>query len=151
VERRRKHHEVAPWFLADVPEGEWQSCDALTQNVDWTTGEPRPCSRSAHVMYGELALCWQHENSVVYHLHGDERSVPVGMAETRFAYGAIEELETWLSAKRVRDAREEEEADEAAAQRARTEAEAETRRAAARAARRSRPRGQRPNHLRSVE
>src|SRR5439155_3943212 len=98
-----------------------------------------------------LALCWQHENSVVYSLHGDERSVPVGMAETRFAYGAIEELETWLSAKRVRDARKAKEAEEAAAELARREAEAETRRAAARAARRSRPRAQRPNHLRSVE
>jgi len=102
-------------------------------------------------MYGELALCWQHENSVVYHLHGDERSVPVGMAETRFAYGAIEELETWLSAKRVRDAREAQEADEAAAELARREAEAEMRRTAARAARRSRRRAQRPNHLRSVD
>jgi hypothetical protein len=151
VDRRRKHHEVAPWFLADVPEGEWRSCDALTQSVDWTTGEQRPCSRSAHVMYGELALCWQHENSVVYHLHGDERSVPVGMAETRFAYGAIEELETWLSAKRVRDAREAKEAEAAAAELARREAEAEMRRTAARAARRSRLRGQRPNHLRSVD
>jgi hypothetical protein len=151
VDRRRKHHEVAPWYLADVPEGEWRSCDALTQNVDWTTGEQRPCSRSAHVMYGELALCWQHESSVVYYLPGDERSVPVGMAETRFAYGALEELETWLSAKRVRDAREAKEAEEAAAELARREAEAETRRAAARAARRSRPRAQRPNHLRSVE
>jgi hypothetical protein len=89
--------------------------------------------------------------SVVYHLHGDERSVPVAMAETRFAYGAIDELETWLSAKRVRDAREAKEAEEAAAELARREAEAETRRAPARAARRSRPRAQRPNHLRSVE
>jgi hypothetical protein len=151
VDRRRKHHEVAPWFLADVPEGEWRSCDALTQSVDWTTGEQRPCSRGAHVMYGVLALCWQHESSVVFHLHGDERSVPVGMAETRFVYGAIEELETWLSAKRVRDAREAKEGEEAAAELARREAEAETRRAAARAARRSRPRAQRPNHLRSVE
>jgi hypothetical protein len=77
-----------------------RTCDALTQSIDWTTGEQRPCSRGAHVMYGELALCWQHENSVVYHLHVDERTVPVGMAETRFAYGAIEELAAWLSAKR---------------------------------------------------
>jgi len=151
VDRRRKHHEVAPWFLADVPEGEWHSCDALTQNVDWATREQRPCSRSAHVMYGELALCWQHDNSVVYYLHGDERSVPVGMGETRFAYGAIEGLETWLSTKRVRDAREAKEAEEAGTELAGREAEAETRRAAARAARHSRPRGQRPNHLRSVE
>lgn len=151
VDRRRKHHEVAPWFLADVPEGEWRSCDALTQNVDWSTGERRPCSRSAHVMYGELALCWQHENSVVYYLHGDERSVPVGMAETRFSYGALEELEAWLSAKRARDAREAKETEEAAAELARREAEAETRRATARTARCSRPRTQRPNHLRSVD
>jgi hypothetical protein len=61
------------------------------------------------------------------------------------------ELETWLSAKRVRDAREAKEAEEAAGELARRETEAETRRAAARAARRSRSRGQRPNHLRSVE
>jgi len=43
------------------------------------------------------------------------------MAETRFGYGAIEELETWLSAKRVRDTREAKAAD-AAAELARREA-----------------------------
>lgn len=102
-------------------------------------------------MYGELALCWQHEDALVYHVHGDERTVPVGMAETRFAYGAIEELESWLRAKRAREAREAEEAADGLAELARREAEAETRRAAARAARRSRTRGHRPNHLRSVE
>ena len=102
-------------------------------------------------MYGELALCWQHENTLVYHLHGDERTVPVGMAETRFAYGAIEELETWLSGKNLRGAREEKAAADAAAEQARREAEEAARRAAARAVRRSRPRGERPNHLRSVE
>jgi hypothetical protein len=45
------------------------------------------------------------------------------MAETRFAYGAIEGLETWLSAKRVRVAREARKV-EAAAERALREAEA---------------------------
>ena len=75
----------------------------------------------------------------------------MGMAETRFAYGAIGELESWLSAKRVREGRDAEEAADALAELARREAEVETRRAAARAARRSRARGQRPNHLRSVE
>ena len=49
------------------------------------------------------------------------------MAETRFAFGAIEELETWLSAKRVRDAREAKEAEDAAAELAPREPEAETR------------------------
>ncbi len=151
MDRTRKHHEVAPWYLADVPEGEWRSCDALTQSEDWTTGEQRPCSRSAHVMYGELALCWQHENSVVYHLHGDERSVPVGMSETRFGYGATEELERWLNAKRVRDAREARMGAAAAAEAVLREAEAEPRGVTNRAARRARPRDQRPNHLRSVE
>jgi hypothetical protein len=150
MDRTRKHHEVAPWYLAEVSEGEWRRCDALTQSVDWTTGEQRPCSRTAHVMYGELALCWQHENSIVYHLHGDERTVPVGMAETRFGYGAIEQLEGWLGAKRIRDAREAEEAASAAAEVARREADAETRRAAAPPKALS-ARDQRPNHLRSVE
>ena len=151
MDNRRKHHEIAPWYLGHVSQGEWRSCDALTQSVDWTTGNQRPCSRSAYVMYGELALCWQHEDVVVYHVHGDERTVPVGMAETRFAYGAIEELEGWLSEKRVREAREAEEAAEALAELEWRESEATTRRAAVRAARRSRTRGQRPNHLRSVE
>jgi hypothetical protein len=151
VDRRRKHHEVAPWYLADVPKGEWRACDALTQNIDWSTGEQRPCSRSAHVMYGELALCWQHENAVVYHLSGDERSVPVGMSETRFAYGATDELQTWLSAKRIREAQEAKEATDAAAEQARREEEAEMRRAAARAVRRARTWEKRPNHLRSVD
>jgi hypothetical protein len=105
VDRTRLHHEVAPWYLGDVPEGEWRSCDGLTQNIDWATGEPAQCSRPAHVMYGELALCWQHERSIVYHLLGDERTVPVGRSETRFSYGAIAELEQWLDAKRAREAR----------------------------------------------
>jgi hypothetical protein len=68
--------------------GEYRSCDALTQSIDWATGESQPCSRPAHVMYGEVALCWQHERSIVYHLRGDERAVPVGMSETGKRPGA---------------------------------------------------------------
>ncbi len=137
----RRHHEVAPWHLGDVPEGEWPSCDALTQNIDWVTGVRKPCSRPAHVMYGELALCWQHERSIVYHLGRDERTVPVGMSETRFS----------LDAKRAREAHAAEAAEREAAQAARREAEERRRRAATRATRRRHPRESRPNHLRSVE
>lgn len=57
-------------------------------------------------MYGELALCWQHEEAIVHYMREDERTVPVGMSESRFQYGAIETLEEWLEAKRARDARE---------------------------------------------
>jgi hypothetical protein len=152
VDPRRKHHELAPWFLGDVPEGEWRTCDALTNNMDWRFGEARPCSRSAHVMYGELSLCWQHEEAIIRHHHADERTVPVGMAETSFQYGAVETLEDWLAAKRVRETREREEEGRAVAEDAAREAEAEGRGAAARAVRRSRRQdGTRPNHLRSVE
>jgi hypothetical protein len=55
VDRTRLHHEVVPWYLGDVPDGEYRSCDELTQNIDWATAESQPCSRPAHVMYGELA------------------------------------------------------------------------------------------------
>jgi hypothetical protein len=151
VDRTRVHHEVAPWYLGDVPEGESRSCDALTQNIDWATGEPQPCSRPAHVMYGELALCWQHERSIVYHVPGDERTVPVGMSETRFSYGAITELDQWLHAMRARKGRAAEAADREAAESAQREAQERLHRAAARAARRRDARESRPNHLRSVE
>jgi hypothetical protein len=136
VDRTRLHHEVVPWYLGDVPDGEYRSCDELTQNIDWATAESQPCSRPAHVMYGELALCWQHERSIVYHLRGDERTVPVGMSETRFSYGAIAELEQWLDAKRAREARAAEAAEREAADAAHREAEERLHRAAARAARR---------------
>jgi hypothetical protein len=151
VDRTRLHHEVAPWYLGDVPEGEWPSCDALTLNIDWATGEPKPCSRPAHVMYGELALCWQHERSIVYHLHGAERTVPAGMSETRFSYGAIAELEQWLDAKRARDTHAAEAVERQAAEAARRAAEERRQRAVTRATRRQHPRESRPNHLHSVE
>jgi hypothetical protein len=152
VDPRRQHHEVAPWFLGDVPAGDWRTCDALTQNMDWRVEEARPCSRNAHVMYGELALCWQHEDAIIRHHHAGERTVPVGMAETSFQYGAIETLQVWLAAKRVRDEREREAEARTAAEDDEREAEVETRRAAERAVGRSRRRGgPRPNHLRSVE
>ena len=134
-----------------MPDGEYRCCDALTQNTDWPTGESQPCSRPAHVMYGELALCWQHERSIVYHLRGDERAVPVGMSETRFSYGAIAELEQWLDAKGAREARAAAAAEREAADAAQREAEERLHPAAARAARRRHPREPRPNHLRSVE
>ena len=151
MDRTRLHHEVATWHLGDVPADEWRSCDAVTQNIDWATGEPRPCSRPAHLMYGELALCWQHERSIVYHLRGDERTVSVGMSETRFSYGAIAELEQWLDAKRDREAHAAEAAEREAAEAARREAEERRQRAATRATRRQHARESRPNHLRSVE
>ena len=102
-------------------------------------------------MHGELALCWQHERSIVYHLRGDERTVSVGMSETRFSYGAIAELEQWLDAKRDREAHAAEAAEREAAEAARREAEERRQRAATRATRRQHARESRPNHLRSVE
>jgi hypothetical protein len=100
----RKHHEVAPWFLGAVPQGETRYCDALTMDVHWSHDEPVSCSRAAHVTYGELALCWQHEEMIIDHVTGDERTIPPGMGETRFCFGAIEKLEIWLDAKNARGA-----------------------------------------------
>jgi hypothetical protein len=102
-------------------------------------------------MYGELALCWQHERSIVYDVLGVERTVPVGSGETRFSYGAIGELEQWLDAKHEREARAADTADREAAEAVEREAEERRQRAAAGAARRRRPGESRPSHLRSVE
>ena len=115
---------------------------------------PTQCGRWAQAMYGELALCWQHEEQVIHYMHADERTVPAGMSESRFQHGAIETLEEWLAAKRDREARE---ADELAAQppedAARDQPEAAAGKAAARVRRRRATRSENPppRHLRSVE
>lgn len=105
-------------------------------------------------MFGELAVCWQHEREVVeYVLGADERTVPVGMSESRLRFGAEELLQEWLEAKRERDREEDAERKaEDERQKSREQERAtnrETRRRARKAARQDLP--PRPNPFRAIE
>ena len=54
--------------------------------------------------YGWLSLSLSGTWVGSQYLRGDERTVPVGMSETRFSYGAIADLEQGLDAKRACEA-----------------------------------------------
>jgi hypothetical protein len=94
----------AGWVVwARMAVGEPTRCDALNGSISGPGDEPRPCGRSARVRYGDVALCWQHEERILAPAGRYEPVTPIGVEELRLAGDGFETLIEWHIAKRKRE------------------------------------------------